>query len=87
MRIISVILTFIGFVLCFFGSVGVQYFLRKTIENLLDEKGAAGIGTVARGFDNAMLSSYITIFGSVIILLGLLFGIISIFTDKRRLAV
>ena len=86
MRIISVVLTFIGFVLCFFGSVGVQVLLRQTLAALANSE-SAGIGAVARGFDNAMLSSYVAIFGSIVVLLGLLCAVVSLFTDRKRGAV
>ncbi|HEY0428055.1 MAG TPA: hypothetical protein VGC76_09770 [Pyrinomonadaceae bacterium] len=84
MKIISVILTFIGFVLCLFGNVGVQYFLRKTMQDILDEKGASGIAVLVNGFSNALNSSYVSIFGCVIIFFGIIFGIISIFTGRRQ---
>ena len=86
MKIISVILTFIGFVLCLIGSVGSQYFLRATLAAMMDSE-TAGIGAIARGFDNAMLSGYVAIFGCAIIFLGLLLSVISIFTGRRQQAI
>lgn len=84
MKIISIILIAIGLFLCAVGSVGVQYLLRKTLEALMNSE-TAGIGAIARGFDNAFLSNYIAIFGCVIIFIGLLLNIISIFTGRKQI--
>ncbi len=86
MRIISVILTFIGFVLCGIGSFGVRYMLYKVLEGLKNSE-TAGIGELARGFDNAVLLSYLSIFGCVIIFIGLILNFISMFTEKKRQAI
>ena len=86
MKIISFILTFIGFVLCLAGSVGSQYFLRSTLKVMLESE-TSGIGAIGRGFDNAMLSGYVAIFGCAIIFLGLLVSIISMFTGRKQQAI
>ncbi|MGC2236846.1 MAG: hypothetical protein WA584_11845 [Pyrinomonadaceae bacterium] len=83
MKIISVILTFIGFVLCLAGSVGSQYFLRVILAAMISSE-TSGIGAMARGFDNAMLSGYVAIFGCAIIFLGLLISVISLFTGRKQ---
>jgi len=83
MKIIAVILTFIGLVVCFIGSVGTQYLLRSTLYAMMNSE-TSGIGAIARGFDNAMLAGYVAIFGCVIIFLGLLLNIVSMFTGKKQ---
>jgi hypothetical protein len=86
MRTISVILTFIGFVLCLAGSVGVQVLLRQTLFALLNSE-TGGIGAIARGFDNTFLSNYVALFGCLLIFIGLLLNIISLFTGRKQQAV
>jgi uncharacterized membrane protein len=83
MKIISVILTFIGFVLCLIGSVGSQYFLRSALKAMMDSE-TSGIGAIARGFDNAMLTGYVAIFGCAIIFLGLVVSVISLFAGRKQ---
>ena len=66
MRIVAVILTFIGFVLCFGGSLGVQYLLRQTIEMLMNAE-TAGLVVLARAFDQINIVSYVTIAGCIFV--------------------
>lgn len=86
MKIISLILIFIGFVLAFIGSVGVQYLLRATLNAMMDSANS-GIGEIASGFSNAFLSNYVALFGCAIIFLGLVLNIISMFTGRKQQAV
>lgn len=79
----SVVLTFIGLVLCFVGSVGTQYMLRSTLDAMMNSE-TSGIGAIASGFDNAMKLGYVAIFGCVIVFIGLLINIISMFAGKKQ---
>jgi hypothetical protein len=83
MKIIAIILTSIGFVLCFFGNIGVQYLLRQTLAAMMDSQ-TSGIGAIASGFENTMLAGYVAIFGSVLVFLGILINIIALFTGRKR---
>ena len=82
----SVVLTSIGLFLCFIGSVGTQYMLRSTLNAMMNSE-TSGIGAIARGFDNAMSLGYVAIFGCVIIFIGLLINIISMFTGRKQQAI
>lgn len=79
----SVVLTFIGLVLCFIGSVGTQYMLRSTLDAMMNSE-TAGIGAIASGFENTILSNYVAIFGCVIIFIGLLVNVISMFAGRKQ---
>lgn len=83
MKIISLIVTFIGFVLCLAGSLGNQFFLRSTLAALINSE-TSGIAAIASGFDYAMISGYVAIFGCAIIFLGLLLNVISLLAGKKQ---
>jgi uncharacterized membrane protein len=83
MKIISIILTFVGFVLCFVGSVGVQVLLRQTLAAMMDSE-TGGIGAIARGFDNTFLSNYVALFGCLLVFIGLLINIISLLAGRKQ---
>jgi hypothetical protein len=86
MKVISVILTFIGFVLCLAGSVGVQFLLRSTLDAMMNSE-TSGIGAIASGFNNTMLSNYVAIFGCALIFIGLIINVISLFGGRKQQAI
>ena len=86
MKTISLILTFIGLVLCFAGSVGVQILLRQTLNAMMNSE-TGGIGAIASGFENTFMANYLAIFGCMLVLLGLLLGVISMFTGRKQQAI
>ena len=83
MKIIAIILTFVGFVLAFFGSVGTQYLLRQTLAAMMNSE-TSGIGAIARGFDNTMTAGYVAIFGSVLVFLGIIVNIIALLAGRKQ---
>ena len=83
MKILSIILLVIGFILCGISSLALRYYLWQVINGMM-ASGTAGIGIVANGFDKMSLLSYVNIFGCVIIFLGIITSIVSLFTGRKQ---
>ena len=86
MKIISVIIITIGFVICAISSLGIRYSVYNIVSGLMNTE-TTGIGQLASALSNASLLSYVNIFGCVVIFIGLVQNFISMFTEKKRQAI
>jgi hypothetical protein len=82
MKIISLVLLVIGLLLCLAGGFGTHFFIHHVIYDILHAE-TSGIGSIARGLDNAWYLSFVSIAGSAFVFLGLVFNIIAMFKGKK----
>jgi riboflavin transporter FmnP len=83
MRIISVILSVIGLMVCGVSAVGFRLTMSNLLNALLSGE-TSGIGQVASAITTANLLSYVNIFGCALIFLGILLNIFSMFGGKKQ---
>lgn len=83
MKIISLILIVIGFFICLATGIGFRLAVGNILSSLMNSE-TSGIGQIASAISMANLLSYVNIFGSVIIFLGIILSIVSMFAGKKQ---
>ena len=84
MKIISIILIFIGLFLCAVGSAGMHFAIHKTIEGAMHAE-TAGVYSLAQNLETAWYLSIVSVVGCIVIFFGLVLNIISIFTGRKQI--
>jgi hypothetical protein len=83
MKIISLILVIIGFLLCAVSGLGLRIEVSAITENIMRAE-ASGIGGLASALYLASVLSYVNIFGCLVIFLGIILNIASLFAGKKQ---
>lgn len=84
MKIISIILIVIGLLLCFVSSLWMHFAVHHVMHGMMHAE-TAGIGTIASNLSNAWYLSFVNMCGCVIIFIGVVLNIISMFAGRKQI--
>ena len=83
MKAASLILQLVGFLICFGTSVGFRFALAGILDAIMNSE-AGGIGRISSAVETGSYLSYLNILGCVIILIGIILNIISVFVGRKQ---
>lgn len=84
MKIVSLILLILGFVICGVCGLVIFYATYTGISGFQNESGSAGIADVTWGLSTAYLASFGNLLGFGILGLGILLAAVGMFTGRKQ---
>ena len=83
MKAASLILQLVGFLICFGSSIGFRFALGGILNAIMSSE-TSGIGQINSAVQSGYYLSYLNILGCVVILIGIILNIISVFVGRKQ---